>query len=145
MRISHFPAFLFLLLFANNCGLAQSKTHQQIAALEQQRFEAMTKKDISFLQNILDENLTYSHSNGLVENKTQHLENIRSGGIVYQEMELEKSRIKRFKKTAVVNGIVRVKGLYKNTLFNIRLGYTDVYIKRKRKWKLVAWQSVRLE
>ncbi len=137
--------FLFLLFSVNVLLLSQNKSQETIAALERQRFEAMTKKDIPFLQDVLAENTTYSHSNGLVENKAQHLENIKSGRITYQEMEVEESEIRIFKKTAVVNGIVQVKGFYKNTLFNIRLGYTDVYIKRKRKWKLVAWQSVKLE
>ncbi len=139
----HFLLF-FLLLSANALLLSQNKSQETIAALERQRFEAMTHKDIAFLQGVLTGDVTYSHSNGLVETKEEHLENIKSGRIVYEEMELEESKVRMYRKTAIVNGVVRVKGLYKNAPFNIRLGYTDVYVKQKRKWKLAAWQSVKL-
>ena len=49
--------------------------------------------------------------------------------------------IRAYKKTAVANGIIRVKGLYQGNFFDVQLGYTDVYVKIKGKWKLVAWQS----
>ena len=137
--------FLLIHIGENTPMYSQSKMELQIGTLEQQRFKAMVQKDIPFLQNVLAENVTYAHSNGLVENKVQHLENVRSGGITYQEMKVEESTIRVYKKTAVVNGIIQVKGLYKGTSFNIRLGFTDVYVKIKRQWKLVAWQSVKLE
>lgn len=105
----------------------------------------MTKKDVSFLENVLADDVTYAHSNGLVESKAQHLENISSGRIVYQVMEVEKMDVRTYKKTAVVNGIINVKGLYKDNPFDIQLGFTDVYLKQKRAWKLLAWQSVKLE
>ena len=141
-------SILFQLLFiisGSSILLSQSKTEQHIAALEQRRFEAMTQQDIPFLKKVLTENVTYAHSNGLVENKTQHLENVRTGNITYEEMKVEKSDIRIYKKAAVVNGIINVKGLYKGHPFDVRLGFTDVYVKQKRKWKLAAWQSVKLE
>lgn len=127
-------------LFSQN-----DKVIRQIADLEQRRFAAMTQEDIPFLENILAENVTYAHSNGLVENKTQHLENVRSGNITYQKMKVEESSTQVFKKTAVTTGVVHVDGLYKGNPFSLRLGFTDVYVKQKRQWKLAAWRSVKLE
>ena len=138
-------SILFLLLVMTGLLFSQSKKEQQIASLEQLRFEAMIQQDVPFLEKVLAENVTYAHSNGLVENKTQHLENVRSGNITYQEMNVEESATRLYKKTAVTNGIINVKGLYKGTSFNVRLGYTNVYVKQKRQWKLAAWQSVKLE
>lgn len=124
---------------------SQNKTEQKIAEIERQRFEAMTNKDVAFLKKVLAEEVTYAHSNGLVENKQEHIENVGSGNITYQEMKLEKNNIRTYKKTAINNGIIAVKGLYKGTPFNVRLGFTNVYVKIKRQWKLVSWQSVKLE
>ena len=136
---------LFPLLIMTGLLFSQSKKEQQITSLEQRRFEAMTQQDIPFLEEVLAENVTYAHSNGLVENKRQHLENVRSGNITYQEMKVEESATRLYKKTAVTNGIINVKGLYKGTSFNVRLGYTNVYVRQKRQWKLAAWQSVKLD
>lgn len=143
-KSNYFLVCVFLLL----CPLflaAQSKAEQQIADLEDRRFEAMVAKDVDFLRNVLSDQVTYSHSNGLVENKKEHLQNVGSGSIEYLSMTLEKSNIRVFKKTAVNNGVILVKGRYKGTVFDIRLGFTDVYVKSKRQWKLLAWQSVKLE
>ncbi len=134
-----------LLVFFSLNLIAQNKAQRQLESLERQRFEAMTKKDAAYLQTILAEDLTYTHSNGLVENKTQHIENIKSGFIEYRSMQPESANIQVFKKTAVINGFVRVGGVYKDTEFNIRLRYMDVYIKKRGKWKLAAWQSVKVD
>ncbi|MEO1259780.1 MAG: nuclear transport factor 2 family protein [Bacteroidota bacterium] len=136
---------IFLLIFLVNPIYSQSKTHQTIADLEQQRFLAMMQKDVAFLENVLTEDVTYAHSNGLVENKKQHLENVSSGSITYQQMKVEENSLRIYKKTAVNNGIINVKGLYKGTPFQVRLGYTNIYVKTKRQWKLAAWQSAKLE
>lgn len=141
----HFLFFLILIIGTNPHLFPQNKSEQHIATLEHRRFEAMTHQDIPFLQNVLAENVTYAHSNGLVETKNQHLENIRSGSINYQEMELEENSTRFYKKTAITIGIINVKGLYKGNPFSVRLGYTDVYVKMKGKWKLVAWRSAKLE
>jgi hypothetical protein len=125
--------------------IAQNKVQRQLESLERQRFEAMTKKDAAFLQNVLDDGLTYTHSNGFVENKTQHIDNIKSGFIEYRSMQPESANIQVFKKTAVINGFVKVGGVYKDAEFNIRLRYMDVYIKKRGKWKLAAWQSVKVD
>ena len=140
----YFQTIFFLVLLTNSF-FAQTKAHQKIAALEQQRFQAMMQKDVAFLENVLADNVTYAHSNGLVENKRQHLENVGSGNITYQQMEVEENNLRLYKKTAVNNGIIHVKGLYKGTPFQVRLGYTNVYVKEKRQWRLAAWQSVKLE
>ncbi len=134
-----------LLIFLSFNLIAQNKVQRQLESLEHQRFEAMTKKDAAFLQNVLADNLTYTHSNGLVENKNQHIENIKSGFIEYRSMQPESASIQVYKKSAVINGFVKVGGVYKGTEFNIRLRYMDVYVKKRGKWKLAAWQSVKVD
>lgn len=134
-----------LLIFFTFNLIAQNKVQRQLEAIENQRFEAMVKKDTAFLQTALADDLTYTHSNGFVENKAQHIENIKAGTIEYRSMQPESANIQVYKKTAVINGFVKVSGVYKDTEFNIRLRYMDVYIKKRGKWRLAAWQSVKVD
>ena len=85
--------FLLLLLLTAASGFSQSKKQGKFEALERQRFEAMTTKNLAVLENMLSEQLTYTHSNGLVENKQQHLENIRSGKVAYRTMQPEEMQV----------------------------------------------------
>jgi hypothetical protein len=137
---------LLLLLLLAVAGFSQGKKHRELEALERQRFEAMTKQDVAALGHMLSEQLTYTHSNGLVENKTEHLENIRTGKLRYLTMQPEEMQV-RFpqRRTAVVTGIVAVTGALNGKEFNIRLRYTDAYVKQRGKWRLASWQSLRME
>ncbi len=48
-------------------------------------------------------------------------------------------------RSAIINGVLHVTGTISSKPFDIRLRYTDVYFKRKGKWQLAAWQSLKLE
>lgn len=142
-----FQKLIFLLFFClvANAFFAQSKLEKRLENLERQRFEAMEKRDTFFLHQVVAENATIGHSNGFMENRNSHLQNIASTKIIYEKMQPLEMNIRTFRKSAVINGLIRVKGEYKGTPFDIKLRYTDVYQKQKRKWKLVAWQSVKVE
>lgn len=137
MRFLTFWIFLFIA----SSSLAQTKAHRQLESLELQRFRAMTEKDTAFLQEVLDAGLTYTHSNGLVETKSEHIANIQTGKLVYQSMKPEGMKVKVYGKSAVITGIVEVAGILNEKKFNVRLHYTDMYVKKKGKWRLAAWQS----
>jgi ketosteroid isomerase-like protein len=136
--------FIAVLLLPALC-FAQSKKQLEIQAVEQQRFKAMTTKDTALLRKILSENLTYLHSNGLFENKEEHIANIGTGKLVYRTMEPSEVQVRIHGKSAIVNGIVHVTGNLGEKAFDLRLRYTDVYFKRKGNWQLAAWQSLKLE
>lgn len=140
----HLLIFLFFATLAT-AAPAQSKQQRQIEALERQRFEAMTQQNTTALEKLLDESLTYGHSNGLFEDKATHLANIRTGSLVYKSMQPESMSVRVYKKTAIVNGLVKVGGTLKGKDFELKLRYTDVYLKKKGQWRLAAWQSVKAE
>ncbi|MBI1228201.1 MAG: DUF4440 domain-containing protein [Bacteroidetes bacterium] len=137
-------AILYLLLLAAMPAFSQSKKQVEIEVLEHQRFEAMTTKNIDFLKNVLADDLSYTHSNGLVEDKTTHLENIRTGKLQYRSIQPEGMKLRFHRRSVIGTGIVNVTGILNEKEFTIKLRYTDVYVKEKGKWRLVAWQSLKL-
>jgi ketosteroid isomerase-like protein len=141
MKKNLFIAALLLPVFC----LAQSKKQLALQAIELQRFEAMTTKDTALLRQMLSEDLTYLHSNGMLENKEEHIANIGAGKLVYRTMEPSEMRVRIHGKSAIVNGILHVTGNLGEKAFDLRLRYTDVYFKRKGTWQLAAWQSLKLE
>ena len=139
--------YTFLLVFICMSLLAsgQSKTERALRLLEKARFEAMTKRDLDALGKMLDPTLTYTHSNGLVESRADHLDHIRSGYIVYRAIRPLEMEMRLYGKTAVGTGVVLVDGRFNGRDFQIKLRYTDVYVKRPGGWKLVAWHSVKVD
>jgi hypothetical protein len=132
---------LLLLLF-----LLPTLTQAQnpIANSEQQRFEAMVKRDTITLKKLLADDLVYIHSNAYLENKAQHLEAVGTGSIQYQSIERVSVQTRQYGKVAINNGVAHVKGVFKTTPFDVQFRYTAVYRKRKKIWQLCNWQSTRM-
>ncbi len=133
------------LLAPSLCLFGQSKQERALRQLERARFEAMTRRDIDALDKMLDPTLTYTHSNGLVETKAEHLDHIRTGRIVYRALRPLEMQVRRYGKSAVVTGVVRAQGRYRGRDFDLKLRYTAVYVKRPSGWRMVAWHSVRTD
>lgn len=133
---------LLMLLLCTTAGLAQS-LNDKVAAMQQQRFAAMINKDTVYLRQCTDAGLVYIHSNGLVQHQQDFIQSISTGSIVYQQIQSKEQQIRVYKKAAIINGIVHVKGMLNGNNFEIDLRYTDAYIYKKG-WKMVAWQSLKL-
>lgn len=123
--------------------ICQGFSRESLAAIEKRRFKAMMEMDTVSLNELLDDDLVYTHSNGLVENKRDFIFAVWTEKIRYEVMELVEQKIVPKGNTAIITGIVKVKGKLKGKEFDVLLRYTDVYIKRKQ-WKLVAWQSTKI-
>jgi len=130
-----------LLLFSSSVLNAQSKSTQKVLETETQRFAAMMRADTLALRPMLAEELVYVHSNALKENKSEHLAAIASKKLVYEKMDREEASVRFYGKTALVNGIVKVKGTIKGNAFEVRLFYLAVYRKKKGAWVMINWQS----
>ena len=120
------------------------QTHAQKTpqASEQMRFRAQEQRDLRTLEDLLADDLIYIHSNALVESKSDFLSSVEKGAIRYERMRpAPDQRIRRFGKTAIINGTVEVDGIYKGTPFSVTLLYTSVYRRRGGTWRLLRWQS----
>lgn len=141
--------YLFLCLCSASSLWAQpaklSGKQTQIENLEKARFEAMQRKDVVFLAGALSPDLVYIHSNALVETKSDFLRSIETGKIVYERILVDEMKVRTYgKHTAILNGIVQVKGQLAGNGFELRLRYTDVYVKQGGKWLLASWQSTKI-
>lgn len=116
----------------------------EIIALEKRRIEAMTKQDAKALDEILADDLSYTHSGGRTETKAEFITNVTTGGTRYRALTQEDVKVRQYGDTAIVtgHGIVHVESSGGDRKFPIR--FIDVYVKRDDVWRMVAWQSTKL-
>jgi Domain of unknown function (DUF4440) len=137
-------AAVIFLLAVLLCPAAQAQGGaDKITTLQQKRFAAMMNKDTGYLRTCTDDDIVYIHSNGLVQDKAAFISSVGGGSIVYQQMTNKEQKVRIYKKAAIINGIVHVKGMLNGKDFEVDLRYTDVYIYKKG-WKMAAWQSLKL-
>ncbi len=112
---------------------------------EQSRFEAMVAADTAALRKLLHPDLLYIHSNGLEESAEDLVSSVAAGKIVYASFEPQQPpRLYVFGRTALVDGLVRVRGKYQGEAFAVDLRYTSVYRKVEGSWLLIRWQSLKV-
>jgi hypothetical protein len=144
---------LLLILFGVAPALAQgsddkppkmSAAEEAIRITQSRRFEAMMRGEMKLLDKLLDDDLTYTHSNGIVDTKTDLIESLKTGQVKYDSIESTDIHVRFFRETAVVTGQAHMKVRLQGPPLDFRVRFTEVYVKRGKQWLLVAWQSTRM-
>ena len=124
--------------------MTDQQAEQEIRQRETRRFEAIVQKDLAALDDILSDDLSYTHTTGAHETKTEFIGKLKSGQLKYESLTPEDIRVRVYGTTGVVTGVARVKVQVKGEALSFRLRFTDVYVKKENRWQMVAWQATRL-
>ncbi|HXJ78861.1 MAG TPA: nuclear transport factor 2 family protein [Candidatus Methylomirabilis sp.] len=108
------------------------------------RFEAMRKKDWTALDSVLADDLTYVHSTARLESKAEHVQNLRDGKPHYRGIAPRDRRARVFGDVGIVSGVseMHVERDGKAQHFTVR--YLAVYARTSGMWRMTAWQSTRV-
>lgn len=135
--------FIFSLIFTQVL-LAQSKEVKAVADAVETLRTAMVDANEATLQEIALDELTYGHSSGLLEDKTQFVEALASGKSDFKNMDLTNQTITVVDNTALVRHELKADVVDKGNQASIHLGVLLVWQKQKGDWKLLARQAYKL-
>jgi len=122
----------------------KGKVERLIEELEMRRFKAMVEADFATLETLLAADMSYSHSTGWTQTKSEFISSLRSHELEYKEIKPDVLEVRVYGTTAVVAGRARVRAKVKGQESSVEIRFLDVYVKRKGQWQMVAWQSARL-
>ena len=119
-------------------------TLARLLATNSARFAAMVREDFAALDTLLAPDLTYIHSDGVLESRAQFLTTLRTRRLHYQAIEPSELQARTYDNMGIVTGRshMRVKAGGELRAFEIR--FTAVYRRAGHRWELVAWQATRL-
>jgi ketosteroid isomerase-like protein len=123
---------------------AQSRPAEEIRQAENQWIAAIKAHDQAVLDKILSKDLVYTHSSGVVENKSQYIAAVTSEHQKYSSVEYETPAIQIYGATGVLTTSARMTGLTKGVPFDNRLRLLHVWTKQEGSWVLVAHQTTKL-
>ena len=135
-------AALLLALAGDRLFAQPPAIEQAVRQVEDRRIKATIDDDLATLEAILADDLTYGHSNGVVDTKASYMETLRSGKTKYQTIERLPSVVRVYGNTAIITGTATVGLRGQAAPFTLR--YTLAYVMRDGQWRMVAWQSTRL-
>jgi len=118
-----------------------SDTKALIHDLENRRYKAMCEADAKTLGELFADSMVYTHSTAAADSKASYLQGIRDKKWNYRKIERPIEDIQVHGDCAVVTGQVRIDIVVQGTPKIMNSRYTNVWVKGKNGWQMVAWQS----
>ncbi len=137
-------ALLCFLLFTGFAVIAQTKEETEIMSLSRKKFRWMVEANLDSLDVILDERLSYIHSNGWVQSKKEFLEDFTNGKLTYHSIDVKEVSARVYKRSAVVTGKAVAETTLSGNRSTVSLMFTEVYVVQKGGWRLVSRHASRL-
>ncbi|MEJ7739551.1 MAG: nuclear transport factor 2 family protein [Chitinophagaceae bacterium] len=143
MKVSAVVVFMFCLSLTAT-SYAQSGDERQIAAAVETLKKGMLEGNKSVLESITASELSYGHSNGLMEDKASFVGALASGKSDFLTINLSDQTIKIVGNTALVRH--RLSGTNKDSGKEapVNIGILLVWQKQQGKWKLLARQAYKI-
>jgi ketosteroid isomerase-like protein len=112
-----------------------------VADLEQRRWQALVAGDLAELDRLFADDMTYTHSNGMVDTKQSYLRALRDGVFRYVDIDVDEPTSHEFGGAVVVTGRAVATSESAHGRLISPLRYTGVWSDQGGEWRFVAWHS----
>ncbi len=117
---------------------------QMIIDLDKKRMEATVGKDVATLNEVIADDLVYTHSSARQDTKKSLIDAMISGQTVYTGLVPSEVKAQDCGDAVVLTGIARISVLANGKPNSFGVRFTEVYARRGGKWQMVVWQSTKL-
>jgi hypothetical protein len=117
---------------------------QAIIALDAKRMAASVAKDYDTLNQLIADELIYTHSSARIDTKQSLIGAMQSGSTVYTAMTPSEVVAQDLGDAVVLTGVCAISVMSGGKPNSFRVRFIDVYAKRGADWQMVTWQSTRL-
>jgi hypothetical protein len=141
--MKRFVLIALMLSCVSAVSAQMGKMEQQVLQSEKDRFAAMVKGDRAALEKLVADDVTYTHSTALLQNKKEFIDSVLGGTIDYVSITPSEPdwKIRVNGNTAIVNGVAAVNVIDTGKDRKIKIRFTTVQTNRTGSWQLQAWQS----
>ena len=115
-----------------------------IIELDRKRMAASVARDYDTLNQLIGDDLIYTHSSARMDTKTSLIGNMKSGSTVYTAMTPSEVVAQDLGDSVVLTGVCAISVMSGGKPNSFKVRFTDVYAKRGGGWQMVTWQSTRL-
>ena len=127
---------------ASNVGAGAAV--EAVAALEERRIAATVAADLQALDELLADDLVWTHANGNSDSKSEWLAKVGSGKVKYHSFVFEEKRYREFDGTVVINGRGATSVYHHGGIDTFKMSITAVYARSGHSWQLVAMQVTKI-
>jgi hypothetical protein len=142
MKNTLFLFFFFLLPLSHACAQNWKKEVESSIDL---LYKAMISQDKPTLEKITAEQLSFGHSTGQVENKSQFIQDVISGPVKFSSINTDSQSIDLADDVVIVRNNSSIKGIRDGAPLDIKIGVLMIWKKQGTGWQLLARQGFKLQ
>lgn len=116
-------------------------TEAALRRCDQARREAMINADTNALEQLLADELCWTHSSGTTEGKRTFLSAIASGAVRYQALDIEADTVRGTATMLIHEGVLRGSASRDGLEKALNAKFLAVWCGSEDRWQLTAWQS----
>ena len=106
---------------------------------------AIAKADVAFLERVLHEDYVHHRPRGTAENRSQYLENRKTGRVAYEVLDWDEVKVRLYGDTAIVTYRSTAKGKDQQGTIDGQRLWTRVFVRRDGSWQLVHSQGTSIQ
>jgi ketosteroid isomerase-like protein len=132
--------FSIAVLLVAACGRAfgdPASDERELTQLVKDLNVAVANGDGAFLERVLHQDYVHHDQRGLAENRSQYVENRKTGRVAYNVLEWNDIKVHRYGDTAILTGRATAKGKDQHGAFDDQRLFTRVFIRQDGRWQLV--------
>ncbi len=135
---------LFTILIFSTSLLCFAQTDEEKLTTTVKEFhQALVKKNTISINQQTDKALSYGHSNGWVQTKTDLIKDLETGFISYKSFKEDSIAVTINEKIAHVRFIANIIATMKEATETFHLKVLEVWVKKGNRWVLFARQGVK--
>lgn len=113
----------------------------QVLEHEQRRWDALIAKDLATLDELFAEELSYTHSNAMVDTKASYLRAIEDRTFDYAAVRRTDEDARLLGDVALLTGRAEVDVTVGGRAVQLDSRYSVVWVRRDGRWQFLCWQS----
>ena len=113
----------------------------EVEAAEERRWTAQLEADTATLEELLADELSYTHSNGLVDTKASYVAAIADKVFDYRSADRTDVKVEVIGDTAMITGRVAMHVVAGSRDVHLDSRYSAIWVRRDGAWRFLCWQS----
>jgi hypothetical protein len=135
---------IFSIILLLTFVFAKAQTEEEKITTTMKEFHrALVKKNTVSINQQTDKALSYGHSNGWVETKTDLIKDLETGYISYESYKEDSIGVTMNGNMANVRFVADIKATMKEVSNTFHLKVLEVWVKKGKRWLLFARQAVK--
>ena len=112
-----------------------------VEAAEERRWQAQLGADTAVLEELLADELQYTHSNGLVDTKRSYVDGIANAVFDYRSADRTDVAVEVVGDTAMITGRVAMHVVAGGRDVHLDSRYSAIWVRGDDGWRFLCWQS----